>query len=73
MKKRHVTELTGQELQAAFKAAVHEVWNDAAMKGQPVYGTDSNSHAIIRQPDGSLYVFKGGSTRRTASSKSKSA
>jgi hypothetical protein len=57
MKKRHVTELTGAELEAVFKAAVSDAWADAAKRGLSVHGTigggDQIVHAV-RHADGRI-------------------
>jgi hypothetical protein len=57
MKKRHVTELTGRELSAAFSAAVTEAWAAAAARGLDVHGRQEAlgvASSMVRKPDGSV-------------------
>jgi hypothetical protein len=57
MKKRHVTELTGQELNAAFRAAALEAQQTAAKLGLDVSGRTEfgvDALTITLKPDGSI-------------------
>jgi hypothetical protein len=74
MKKRHVTELTGEELQAAFRAAVHESWDLAAKSGQTVYGTmrvfpSVKPEDATRRPDGACAPVNRTTPKRTTTRK----
>jgi hypothetical protein len=57
MKKRHVTELTGRELNAVFAAAVSEAREAAAQRGIDLHGRheyEGEATLIVQKPDGSI-------------------
>ena len=54
MKKRHVTELTGRELESVFKAAVVDAWASAAERHVDAFGHDDEGRPTLRKPDGRI-------------------